>query len=102
MPCGDLCRLSVVLMAWLFFHREEELASFTLPFLRCGFLGSMTVGLPVLRMCNFMMLNRSGASEELSLLAQGWDVDAGTSQFREEQTSLAEFIAVSLRAQRSR
>lgn len=84
-------------MARLFFLREEELASFMLPFLRCGFLGSMTVGLPGLRMCNFMMLSRSGASKELSLLAQGWDEDAGTSQFREEQMSLAEFIAVSLR-----
>lgn len=97
MLCGDLCWLSVVLMARLFFLREEELASFMLPFLRCGFLGSMTVGLPGLRMCNFMMLSRSGASKELSLLAQGWDEDAGTSQFCEEQMSLAEFIAVSLR-----
>lgn len=63
MLCGDLCWLSVVLMARLFFLREEELASFMLPFLRCGFLGSMTVGLPGLRMCNFMMLSRSGASK---------------------------------------
>lgn len=49
-----------------------------------------------------MMLNTYGASEEQSLIAQEWGEDAGTSRFREEQMSLAQFIAVLLRAQRSR
>lgn len=89
-------------MAPLFFHSGKELARFVLPFLRFGLLGNMTVGLLGLRMSNFMMLNRYGASEELSLIAQEWREDAGTSRFREEQMSLAEFIAVLLRAQRSR
>lgn len=62
----------------------------------------MSVGLLGLRMCNFMMLNKYGASEDLSLITQEWDEDASTSQFREEQMSLAEFIPVLFRAQRSR
>lgn len=37
MPCGDLCWLSVVSMARLFFHSGKELA-LVLPFLRFGLL----------------------------------------------------------------